>query len=254
MNKQVMSLAVDNPNLSVILPVGCNAKCKFCYWEKGTGLTTDRFQFVANTLPQIFEQASITGGETTLSRDLVEYLKIAKRRFKKVVLNTNGYNLTKDHIELADFVNISRHHFDDNENEKVFGVSTVPNSVKLKEFCSYGDITLNCVIPDGFEDKEFIDNYIQFAKDCGAKVAFRKYFNNLNTLTEIDTDDTLEGEHSCGACLHRWHTIDGVNVTFKYSVKETFEHVDGIYELILQSNGDLTYDWNGNNKLTYKGD
>ena len=113
---------------------------------------------------------------------------------------------------------------------------------------------MHVILKDGLEDKEFIDNYIQFAKDCGAKVAFRKYFNNLNTLTEIDTDDTLEGEHSCGACLHRWHTIDGVNVTFKYSVKETFEHVDGIYELILQSNGDLTYDWNGNNKLTYKGD
>ncbi len=247
-----MNLAVDNPNLSVVLPVGCNAKCEFCYWEKKTGLTTDRFDFVANSLPEMFEQCSITGGETTLSNDLITYINIAKKRFKKVVLNTNGFNLKKEHIQGVDYVNISRHHYLDSENEKVFGVDSVPNAEKIKELCSFGNVTLNCVIPDGFSDDKFVSKYIEFAKSCGAKVAFRKYFNNLDILTEIDKDETLIGEHRCGACLHRWHKINGVEVTYKYSVKETFEHSNGIYELILQSNGDLTFDWDGKNKLEYK--
>ena len=80
-----MKLAVDNPNLSVILPVGCNARCEFCYWEPGVGLTPEKFKFVSDTLPKdTFEQCSITGGEPTLLPNLIDYLKIAKDRFKKV--------------------------------------------------------------------------------------------------------------------------------------------------------------------------
>lgn len=246
-----MELKVNNPNLSVILPVGCNAHCSFCYWEKETGLTPDRFKFIAESLPKpLFNQVSLTGGETTLSEDLTDYLKIAKENFSKVVLNTNGYKLTKEHIQLANHVNISRHHWLDEENDKVFKAKTIDVD-RLKELSSYGDITLNCVLPDGFYDMDFISNYITFAKEMKAKVAFRKYFNNLNKLP-VDTNDTLNWEHSCPACLHRNHTIDGADVTFKYSVQETSEAIDGIYELVLQANGSLTVDWAGKTKLEWK--
>lgn len=247
-----MKLAVNNPNLSVILPVGCNANCQFCYWEQGNGLNTARFSFVSGSLPPIFDQCTITGGEPTLCDDLSEYLGIARGRFSKVVLNTNGYLLTSEHIKLACHVNISRHHYDDAENEKVFGTDSVPCADKIRAFCDSGDITLNCVLSPDFKDGDFIAHYITFAKSVGAKVAFRKYFSDLSILSEIDTNDTLIGQHSCGACLHRWHKINGVDVTFKYGVQETSEHVNGIYELILQPNGDLTFDWAGKNKLEYK--
>lgn len=246
-----MELIVNNPNLSLIMPVGCNAKCQFCYWQKRDGLTVDRFQFICNTLPPIFKQISITGGEPTISKDLVKYLKIARKRFEKVVLNTNGFKLTKEHFKYIDHVNISRHHWNDSDNQEVFRTNNIPNLSELKKLCTYGDVTLNCVLPDKFSDKKFIEEYINFAKHNKAKVAFRKYFNNLNILP-VDNDDTLIGEHSCPACLHRWHKINGVDVTYKYSVKETFEAANGIYELIIQSNGDLTFDWQGNNKLNYK--
>ena len=48
------------------------------------------------------------------------------------------------------------------------------------------------------------------------------------------------------------YIINDVNVNFKYSVKETSEAINGIYELIIQSNGDLTFDWAGKNKLIFK--
>lgn len=246
-----MELIIDNPNISLIMPVGCNAKCNFCYWEKSKGLTIERFKFICDTLPLIFKQISITGGEPTISNDLIKYLKIARKRFEKVVLNTNGFKLKKEHFKYVDFVNISRHHWDDVENENIFDTNSIPNELKLKSLCSFGCVTLNCVLNDGFSDEKFINQYISFAKKCGAKVAFRKIFNNLNILP-IDTDKTLLGWHECPACLHRWHKINDVDVNFKYSVKETSEAINGIYELIIQSNGDLTFDWKGENKLIFK--
>lgn len=250
--KEKMKLAVRNPNLSVILPTGCNAHCPFCYWKQGVGLTTDRFSFVSSSLPGIFDQCTITGGEPTLSNELTEYLEIARSRFLKVVLNTNGSHLKPEHIRLVSYVNISRHHYDDYENAKIFGTPSVPCTNEIRAFCDRGDVTLNCFLPNNFKNGDFIARYIVFAKSVGAKVAFRKYFGDLTVLSSVDRDDTLIGKHSCGACLHRWHEIDGVDVTFKYGVQETSEHVDGIYELILQPNGDLTFDWAGKNKLVYK--
>lgn len=247
-----MKLMVNNPNLSLIMPVGCNAKCSFCYWKKSTGLTLSRFAFICKTLPDTFKQISITGGEPTLSDELIKYLKIARKRFDKVVLNTNGFLLSKEHFKYVDHVNISRHHFNEINNRHVFNSNSTPSNTKLKALCNFGDVTINCVLPDGFNNRLFIDKYIEFAKNIGAKVAFRKYFNSLEILEHIDTDDTLINSHSCPACLHRVHRINDVNVTYKYSVKETYEAINGIYELIIQSNGDLTFDWDGNNKLNYK--
>jgi len=248
-----MNLAVNNPNLSVILPVACNAKCEFCYWKKQKGLDLARFEFVANSLDKgLFKQCSITGGEPTMLPNLIGYLVAAKNRFEKVVLNTNGHKLTLDHVKAVDHVNISRHHYLDSENKKVFKTKRVPTVEKLKELCEFGNVTLNCFLPSNFTDKKFISDYIIFAKELGAKVAFRKYYENLDILTEVDTDKTLVHSHNCGACLHRSHLINGVEVVFKYSVKETFEHVDGVYELVLHPNGDLCFDWEGKNKLEYK--
>ena len=49
-----MELMVDNPNVSLIMPVGCNAKCDFCYWQKSSNITIERFKFIINTLPSLF--------------------------------------------------------------------------------------------------------------------------------------------------------------------------------------------------------
>ena len=160
-----MKLAVTNPNLTVVMPVGCNASCKFCYWESNSGLTHSRFKFIADTLPNMFKQCSITGGEPTISNELMSYVEIANSRFDKVVLNTNGYRLTKDIIEAVDHVNISRHHYEDHKNEQVFGTNTVPSIETIREYCRYGDITLNCVLPDGFNNVSFVNNYISMGRD-----------------------------------------------------------------------------------------
>ena len=80
-------LSVNNPNLSIILPVGCNARCSFCYWNPDHGLTLEKIRFVSETLPDIFQQVSVTGGETTLYKELGNTLDILRERFPKIVLN-----------------------------------------------------------------------------------------------------------------------------------------------------------------------
>ena len=152
-----MKLSVVNPNLSVILPVGCNAKCDFCYWSPDFGLTTDRFEFISKTLPEAFNQVSITGGEPTLHPLLIDYLNIARNRFDKIVLNTNGYKLTPKIANMVNHVNISRHHFSDEENNKIFNTIDIPTALDIKLLLKLtNNITLNCVLPDNFNNKEFI--------------------------------------------------------------------------------------------------
>ena len=244
-------MSVINPNFSIVMPTGCNAKCSFCYWEPEMGSNLDKFKEVIRDLPPEFEQCSITGGEPTMANDLMQWIRVANKRFGKVVLNTNGYKLTDAIIQSVDFVNISVHHYDRYSNCKIFGTDTVPDKVQLKEMCKHGNVTFNCVLDDGFADFQFIMDYIKFAKYCGAKVAFRKYYSDLTILDKVDLDDTLTGEHSCGACLHRYHKINDVDVTFKYSVPETNECMSDPYEVILQANGKATYDWAGKKEVDF---
>lgn len=168
--------------------------------------------------------------------------------FEKVVLNTNGTLLTSDHIELCDYVNISRHRVDDDENAEVFGTIEIPTANQLMFLARTGKVTLNCVLPDGFNDDKFVLNYVRFAKRIKANVAFRKEVGDL-TLLPVDSPTTLQTESACPVCIQRVHEINGVQVVFKYGLKETFDPELGIYELILQPNGNLTADWAGKRKV-----
>jgi len=33
---KVFESTIQNPNLSIVMPGGCNAKCDFCFWKKST--------------------------------------------------------------------------------------------------------------------------------------------------------------------------------------------------------------------------
>ena len=135
-----MKIIKDNPNFSILLPSTCNASCKFCFWNRDTTCSDNYLELVRsqlNNIPDIFDQISLTGGEPTRSKYFAPVLDmIDKNRWKKVVLTTNGNNLMvhKDSLNKIDFINISRHHWDDAENYKIFGTETVPSKEDLKKF------------------------------------------------------------------------------------------------------------------------
>lgn len=149
-----------NYNFTVITSGGCNAKCGFCTDPMNYNPSPDYISnfvnlFLNNSLPPIFDQISISGGEPTISPDLGTLLNIitVTKRFKKVVLTTNGTNL----LNLVDLigthvnhVNVSRHGIGYENNVKVFKNKQIISDEDLKVAASrlagYGvDVNLNYV-------------------------------------------------------------------------------------------------------------
>jgi pyruvate formate lyase activating enzyme len=101
----------DIPNKSsmVIFTVGCNLSCGYCHnkylLHEGVGRDMD--------IPELMEQiksnmlvsgVSISGGEPTLQKDLLELCKEIKRVGKYISIDTNGTN-PKSIMELLPYIN-----------------------------------------------------------------------------------------------------------------------------------------------------
>ena len=256
-----MNLAVYNPNFSIVVPTGCNAKCKFCFWEGGKGVDKEEYltklKRVLDFLPQEFTQCSITGGEPTMLPWLGEILELVRKRFARVVLSTNGYRLyTSIRIyNNVDHINISRHSASAYMNKKIFGTDSVPSDVMLEAICNDAnaqgvDVTLNCVVKEGLAT-ESVYEYVQYAKDVGANaVCFRKEHSDLVPLPAEGKMLTKVVDGSeCPVCRTNVMLIRGMKVSWKYSVSEPSNELDSIYELVMQPDGSLTSDWKGEHEI-----
>jgi pyruvate formate lyase activating enzyme len=81
--------------VSVIFTVGCNYKCKFCHNKPlldpnaGEDITSD---LISEKIEKNFlvDGVSITGGEPTLQKDLIDLCKSLRRLNKEVSVDTNG--------------------------------------------------------------------------------------------------------------------------------------------------------------------
>lgn len=250
----------ETPNLTVILPGGCNAKCDFCFWKpsKINSMYISRLEQYISLLPNLFTQCSISGGEPTHSLYLEQVLNVINNfKFPKVVLTSNGSNILniiyilKDKV---DFVNISRHSIIDSENVNVFKSPEIPNTKQLTEICnrlnSIGiEVNLNCVVEENFGTKEYLFDFVDYARKVGAStITFRKNYNsdNLNDfkLNTLFSDVKSIKQDSCPVCKLDRKIINGIPVNFKYSLNEPSKHVDFIYELIYQPDGIMYEDWN----------
>jgi len=273
---EMKNLLVDTPNLSVMLPGRCNAKCDFCFWERdnvaNNSLSKDfsskLFDYVME-LPECFRQISITGGEPTISPALDGVLAVvsrlkASKRIDKVVLTTNGVRLAKrlpDIVDCVDHINISRHHYDDEENSLIFRTSTNPSTIDLFSIVaavhcnSPVDICFNCVVPPDVS-VEFCEEFIDYGRTVGVKaVSFRIYHNAMG-VCEAEKYYT-EKYHAvdvstCPVCRTARMLVDGFCVNWKYSVLEPTQHWDGVYELVMQPDGRLTADWSGKIEINPK--
>lgn len=263
-------------NISIITPGGCSAKCDFCFWEiKKTpkNYISKLYNFLSTIESGRFS-LSITGAEPTESVYLYHILKMIssmKNKFTKVVMTTNGSRLM-DFINIeenlnvlqkaVDHINISRHHYNENVNERIFNSKNIPTNDEVMQIITFLnmvgiDVTFNCVLTDMMNDKENVINYIVHAKNMHASaVTFRDAHDGdsitINPVEKIFSSYKTIQESSCGACRIATKIIAGIKCNFHYSVKEPTKVMDGIYEFIIQQNGDVTLDWDGN--LIYTGD
>lgn len=266
-----MYLYNNQPNFTVVLPVGCNAKCSFCFWHKRK-LGDNYFENLENSiskLPPYFSQVSISGGEPTMlsEENFVKLLKILRSNFDKIVLNTNGFKLKEllrnNYIRNnIDYINLSRHSIVDAENEKIFKTNNIPTTSDIIEINKLKKVRLNCV----FENDVNYETWFNYVYMTGSEgVAFRrladKGVNKKSKLEKrLDKDNrlTTQSKDKCKVCYGANYThkdYKNINIVVRYSVDEPKDYMkkDVIFELISDGVGEIHYKWNNNNstKIDY---
>lgn len=173
----------------------CNGNCPFCI-ERGRNLVEEDKDLYLKRLDAIFQEfkkagliysVSITGGEPLLSNKILDILDIIdKYDFKMVTMNTNGSFLNKYALQLARHniygINISRHHYDEEKNNEIFGFKTVFTNAELIEAIEkYRTVNKNtkfrlqCILVNGYIDSlEKINAFVDCFKDVIDDFSFRQ--------------------------------------------------------------------------------
>lgn len=167
-----------------VLPVenACNAKCKFCITKCRQMKCKSPMSplFLENTLKLMeVDKIEITGGgEPTLNSFIGEIIKVCAEK-AETQMYTNGAFTFFPEINLLTTLCISRHHHDDNENEKLMGIRYI-----LKELCR--DVKCNIklsllLMKSGISTKEMLEKYLDWAKESGiTKVVVRQLLKHSN--------------------------------------------------------------------------
>lgn len=258
MKMKELKLYNSDPNVTIVLPIGCNAHCSFCFWHKveWKGDYTDRLETNLNNLDSKFRKCTITGGEPTLVPIEIFkiVLKIARKRFDKVGLNTNGYNLMEflkdDYIRNnLDYINVSRHAINDNENCSIFNTHLVPNTLELMAINKLYPVRLNCI----FEDDLDYNSWIDYANKVNATgVTFRRLAEKgvktssiLESRLDSDKNIALIGKSHCDVCYSANYKQGNTVVALRYSEDEPGEGMekDFVFELVTDGQGNLHTAW-----------
>jgi organic radical activating enzyme len=255
------------PNFTIITPGFCNAKCGFCFWNSKDGKIVPPSDYIQslikafNEIPySICPALSISGGEPTISGHLgaiLHTIKNSNRKWDRVVLTTNGSALEswlKDDLKLMEVVthiNISRHHFDDNENQKIFKSKVVPTTPNIKNIIrNYGNkyqFNINCIINDSTTEA-FIQHMIAYAfvhLEVGS-ISFRKEAGDVSP-TNVEKIFTkrwgIESSNDCPVCRTTIQVSKDKQILWKGSHPEPSQYLNKLYELVFHPNGKLYADW-----------
>lgn len=192
-------------NLYVKINDVCTAKCEFCSNRdmKDLGdLDLEKLKYVLIEMKQrnLLNRISITGGEPMLKLDLLnQVINLIYEVIPNaiVTLNTNGYRfrdiLKLDSLDKLEGIHISRHHYNDEQNENIFGINVankedikyVMEKIKNKRL-----IRLNCLLIKGQIDSiEEVQKFLDFASGLGI---FRVGFVSLMKVNEYSKENFID--------------------------------------------------------------
>jgi len=236
----------------IILPVGCNARCSFCF-SKGAEFSEDFIGEVSKSLNKVSRvTANITGGEPTIYPKLIPLLMMLKnhQNVDKIILTTNGSNIleVRSIAEYINHLNISRHHFDDKINAELFGVNFNIDYPTITEFFnSYGvDVRCNCYLSDNFKTVKDLMLMVDWAVSNGFNsIKFRNDFNNgmkMNKWEKLFKKRfSPVYEDSCPVCRVSEY-LYRIPVFFGYGVPEPSE-ISRFFEYVINQDGKLYRDY-----------
>lgn len=197
-------------NLYISITDVCLASCPFCNNNtiKKTTITETKFDLeklekvlIELKSKKLLNRIGVTGGEPLLNLPLLNdvlnlIFKVCGDR-QIVTINTNGVNLDKvlelDSIDKIYGVHISRHHYDDEINNSIFGFKTagqedikrVVEKSKNKKL-----IRINSLLMKDFIDSpEMVKEYLEMAGNIGV---FRVGFVGLMPLNDYSKEHFIE--------------------------------------------------------------
>ena len=273
----------SNLSVKIVIPSYCQAKCPFCFNKLTVSTQKHNYgEFLDNldkSLDMITDNIDkrgitldITGNEPTfnifLFMKLMNQIKLYKEKVSRVILTTNGFRIYDciDYMEdVVDIVNISLHHYNYDKRKKIFGTSSIPNDVELRNIVKKlkeKNITATavCVLYEDIGNfNNFYDKFTNYAKDLGFKdVRLRSNFCENDSFI----DDYLEAVfpnqsmNELGGLTTKIITDNsGFETRILKGVPDLTEYVIGA-ELVIDDNGKCYIDYNkrypvDNNNIKY---
>ena len=249
----------------------CNAHCPFCSAHRGLGdLDPVILKECVDELVDAgaVDRVSITGGEPLIVGDSLRLNRLfdtlEQSGLEYYALTTNGRYLAKNFATLEmlsklKYMNVSRHHYDDEANRRVFGDGNIPGLDEITDILGlFGDgpleFRLNCTLYPG-ADAEFVNRYIQAAAGAGIpSVLFRSdYFSRPEPALSGMFRNLLNGRKESTKCRCVYGNVSGVKVEYR-EVDGALEHrleKEGEYirNLVLHADGRLTGGWSDESVL-----
>lgn len=249
----------------------CNAHCPFCSSSRGAGvLSPDILKACLDELVAAgaIDRVSITGGEPLIVGDHITLSRLFSELDESGVdyyaLTTNGRYLAKNFVMLdtlskLKYLNVSRHHYDDEANRHIFGDRKIPGLDEITGiFGLFGDkpleFRLNCTLYPG-ADAYFVNRYIQAAADAGiSSILFRSdYFSTPDPVLAGMFRDLLGGRKESTKCRCVYGNVSGVKVEYREvggALEQRLETEGGyIRNFVLHADGRLTGGWSDESVL-----
>ena len=163
---------------------GCNANCLFCeYKSDALKFNEEKYFEIINELKEKIwiKKISFSGGEPTLQLDTLKRVMRKTRLLSPetfMVVNTNGVNLKevfedRSFVSVVDNFAISRHHWDDDKNNDIFGTETISSEDILslrKNIRRKKIFHMSCDLIKGYIDsKEEVINFLEYANHMKIK-------------------------------------------------------------------------------------
>ena len=235
-------------NLYVQATSKCNAKCCFCDTKnKCNNFNYEKFNKVLKELSNrnILKRIAITGGEPLL--DELKTMKIieeAKRYCEIISLNTNAYSIDKIDLvyDKVSFIDISKHHYDNNINNRIMGLQT-PTINEICNRISNKKIKVNCVLQNsGINSFEELKNMLNILSDKNIsevkfisilplnQMAVNEFVNPENIMKQCEVylnDSYLYDKHMC-KCFEFMYVSDKgkvIKVTIRYTIDKNYDCV-----------------------------
>lgn len=251
----------------------CNAKCSFCSLSCNNNNTKSilNLEYAKEVISELvakgaIDKVSLTGGEPLLYprlQELLDFLdSLTGNGIEFYALTTNGILLEKYMSMLENskikYINISRHHYDQAKNDRVFGVKTL-SEVQLKNIItqSQKSFRFNVTITEDFYTLEDVHEYIKMAQNIGINnILIRKEYQ-FGKNSEI-MDKVFCNYDKCKKstkCECRIKKINGVEVEYRVvdveKEKETELSHEYVRNFVLKHDNKLLGGWSESSLKIY---